>query len=327
MVGKVVALSVSDGFTIETNLDPHEQPFLHDHQIDGTPVLPGVMGIEAFAEAAQCLLPGWRVEAMEDVNFLAPFKFYRGEPRRVQVETRIHPHGDDLLAECKLIGHRSLPNQIEPQRTVHFTARVRLTKQAKSAQTGPALGTPEGHIVEAADIYRLYFHGPAYQVVEKAWWDGKRVIGQLAKHLPANHHPAELSTAMAPRLIELCFQTAGVWELGVQGRMGLPRQVHEVSLYKTPAPDDGRLFAVVTPDDSARNFRCRGSGRQRKLLPAPHGLPDGGTAQCGERGSSESLAGNDVGRCRASGVSNATRLTHDASSGCVCKSNSNALRL
>ena len=254
MVGKVVALTVSDGFTIETNLDPHEQPFLHDHQIDGTPVLPGVMGIEAFAEAAQCLLPGWRVEAMEDVNFLAPFKFYRGEPRRVQVETRIHPHGEDLLAECKLIGHRSLPNQIEPQRTVHFTARVRLTKQAESAQTGPALGTPEGHIVEAADIYRLYFHGPAYQVVEKAWWDGKRVIGQLANHLPANHHPAELSTAIAPRLIELCFQTAGVWELGVQGRMGLPRQVHEVSLYKTPAPNDGRLFAVVTPDEVHGTF-------------------------------------------------------------------------
>ena len=70
---------------------PTQQPFLHDHQIDGTPVLPGVMGIEAFAEAALCLLPGWHVEALEDVNFLAPFKFYRGEPREVRVETRIHP--------------------------------------------------------------------------------------------------------------------------------------------------------------------------------------------------------------------------------------------
>jgi hypothetical protein len=37
------------------------QPFLHDHQIEGTPVLPGVMGLEAFAEAAQCLVPGWHV--------------------------------------------------------------------------------------------------------------------------------------------------------------------------------------------------------------------------------------------------------------------------
>ena len=39
------------------------------------------MGIEAFAEAALWMLPGWHVEAIEDVNFLAPFKFYRNEPR------------------------------------------------------------------------------------------------------------------------------------------------------------------------------------------------------------------------------------------------------
>ena len=50
--------------TIETTLDPEAQPFLHDHQIDGTPVLPGVMGIEAFAEAALCMLPGWQCQRL-----------------------------------------------------------------------------------------------------------------------------------------------------------------------------------------------------------------------------------------------------------------------
>ena len=34
------------------------------------------------------------------------------------------------MADCRLIGRRSLPNQSEPQVTTHFTARVRLTKQA-----------------------------------------------------------------------------------------------------------------------------------------------------------------------------------------------------
>ena len=82
LVGKITStLSLYNGYGIETTLDPKIQPFLYDHQIDGTPVLPGVMGVEAFAEAALCLLPGWHVEAIEDVNFLAPFKFYRSEPR------------------------------------------------------------------------------------------------------------------------------------------------------------------------------------------------------------------------------------------------------
>jgi hypothetical protein len=37
---------------METMLDPTIQPFLRDHQIESTPVLLGVMGIEAFAMPA-----------------------------------------------------------------------------------------------------------------------------------------------------------------------------------------------------------------------------------------------------------------------------------
>ena len=92
MVGKIASMGVQQRpRPSRRTLDPAAQPFLHDHQIDGTPVLPGVMGIEAFAEAALCLLPGWHVEAIEDVNFLAPFKFYRNEPRTVTVEAVIYP--------------------------------------------------------------------------------------------------------------------------------------------------------------------------------------------------------------------------------------------
>ena len=195
MIGKIASIGLQHGLTIETTLRPSIQPFLHDHQIDGTPVLPGVMGIEAFAEAALWMLPGWHVAAIEDVNFLAPFKFYRNEPRTVTVETAIHPQGDTLLADCRLTGRRSLPNQAEPQVTTHFTARVRLAKQAPKAETVPAPGLPAGHIIEATDIYRLYFHGPAYQVVERAWWDGHRMVGLMARSLPANHLPSEPADA------------------------------------------------------------------------------------------------------------------------------------
>jgi NAD(P)-dependent dehydrogenase (short-subunit alcohol dehydrogenase family) len=255
MLGKIASAGLYSPLTIETTLDPKKQPFLHDHQIDGTPVLPGVMGVEAFAEAALSLLPGWHVEAVEDVNYLAPFKFYRNEPRTVTVEAVLHPVGEGIVAECRLLGQRQLPNQTEPQVTTHFTARVRLTKQATTTGEGLALGTPEGNIIESADIYRLYFHGPAYQVVERAWWDGKRIIGLMAEDLRNNHHPAELPTLMTPRLIELCFQTAGVWEMGVEGRMGLPLHIDRVSvLGRDPEQAAGRLYAVVTPNPSDGSF-------------------------------------------------------------------------
>ncbi len=249
MIGKLAALGMQSGITIETMLDPAVQPFLHDHQIDGIPLLPGVMGIEAFAEAALCLLPGWHIAAIEDVDFLAPFKFYRNEPRAVTVETIIHPQNGTLLAACRLHGYRSLPNQSEPQVTRHFTAQVRLAKQpSKAVAVAPLL--PEGHVVEAVDIYRLYFHGPAYQVVERAWWDRERMVGLMARGLPPNHMPSEPPTLMAPRLIELCFQTAGLWEMGGQGRMGLPRHIDRISSLLLPVPEteDTRFYAVVTSD-------------------------------------------------------------------------------
>jgi hypothetical protein len=211
------------------------------------------------------------------VNFLAPFKFYRSEPRPVEVEAQFHSEGEEVVADTRLIGRRTLPNQKERQVTSHFTARVRLTKQPPKPVTVPALATPAGYVVDAAEIYRLYFHGPAYQVIEKAWWDGKRIIGLMAKGLPDNHHPSELPTLMAPRLIELCFQTAGVWEMGVQGRMGLPRHIDRVSVAAFPDLEE-RVYAVVTPRadesfdaqivDAAGNLYVQLSGYRTVTLPS-----------------------------------------------------------
>ena len=136
------------------------------------------------------MLPGWHVEAVEDVNFLAPFKFYRNEPRTLTVEAMLHPSGDNVVADCRLIGQRTLPNQAEPQITTHFTGRVRLTEEADAARTcSPRRRHRNGSVVEAADIYRLYFHGPAYQVMDRAWWDGNRSSARWRRDLPDQPSP------------------------------------------------------------------------------------------------------------------------------------------
>ena len=72
--------------------------------------------------------------------------------------------------------------------------------------------------------------------------------------LPDNHHPSDQPLAIAPRLIELCFQTAGLWEMAVQHRMGLPRHVDRVWLYRAPDAAAGPLFAVVTANPAAGSF-------------------------------------------------------------------------
>ena len=59
---------------------------------------------------------------------------------------------------------------------------------------------------------------------------------------------------MAPRLIELCFQTAGLWEMGTEGRMGLPLHINRVSSLLIPESADTRLYAVVTSEQDQGSF-------------------------------------------------------------------------
>ncbi len=244
MVGQIATSPGDDGIVVVTELDPAAQPFLDHHRIEGTPVLPGVMGIEAFAEAARLLAPGFAITAIEDVAFLAPFKWYRDEPRRLEVHVRAVPDGDRVLAECRLDGRRMLPGQPE-QVTTHFTGRVVLGPTVTGLGTMAPPRSPAGAVVPPDAIYQVYFHGPAYQVLAGAWRDGEATVGALAPDLPANHAPAGGPLAAAPRLVELCFQTAGVAELAAAGSLGLPRRVRRLEV-APDATESAARWAVVT---------------------------------------------------------------------------------
>ncbi len=87
MIGRVAAAPLHGGLHIETTLDPAVQPFLYDHAPDeGTPWLPGVMATEAMAEAASLFVPDYSVAAVENVQMLGAFKFFRKEPRTLHLE-------------------------------------------------------------------------------------------------------------------------------------------------------------------------------------------------------------------------------------------------
>ncbi len=248
MTGGIAGMTAGGELRIITELDPSRQAFLHDHRIEGIPVLPGVMGMEGFAEAAHVLAPGYTVVALEDVDLLAPFKFYRDERRTLELRALVRDGGDaTLVADCELVGRRALPGQGE-QETLHFTGRALMAREAPAAPPAESPPTDGDDGVGHDAVYRVYFHGPAYQVLDRAWRDNGHVIGRLAGELPVDHEPQSTPTEFVPRLIELCFQTAGVWELGTAGRMALPTHVDRVVRY-AGADAPGRLWAVVTPRD------------------------------------------------------------------------------
>ncbi|MFG2006793.1 SDR family NAD(P)-dependent oxidoreductase [Spirillospora sp. NPDC048911] len=256
MIGTVESAGVHTGLVARTILDPARQPFLDDHRIDGTPVLPGVMGIEGFAELARLAAPGWHVTAVEDVAFLAPLKFYRDEPRTLTLTAVVGPDGADLVARCTLSAERALHGSDEPQRTVHFTGSVRLTEHAPDPEQEDPVQDGET-VVHKEDVYDLYFHGPAFQVVFAAWRHGEGAAARMAGDLPAVTDQDEPHLTLSPRLVELCFQAAGLWEAGSHGRLALPHRVGRIRMFRIGLP--GPLHARIVPrpgDPEQLGFDC-----------------------------------------------------------------------
>ena len=141
MVGKIAGMGAAEW--------PHDR----DHARPDDSTVPARSSNRRHAGAARshghrgvcrsCALPASRLACRGDRR--------RKFPGAVQVLPQRAAHsdgrgshlirsGDALVADCRLIGRRSLPNQAEPQVTTHFTARVRLTKQPPEAVTVPAAG-------------------------------------------------------------------------------------------------------------------------------------------------------------------------------------------
>lgn len=265
----VVAMGIHEGLRVETTLDPREQPFLYDHKIGGTSVLPGVMGIEGFGEIAKALFPDWHLKGIESVDFLAPFKFFRDEPRTLTLTAQFETDGDDLLAHCKLDGARTIMGNEEV--TTHFTASVRLAAEPVEHDRSQAPPSAVSTTVNDDAIYQVYFHGPAYQVLDQAWRDNGMVVGRMRAELPVNHQPPELPVLTEPRLVELCFQTAGVWQIGTTGRMGLPQHIDRVTIVQQPGEVEGHLHAVVTPNDDGSAYDAYVTDEAGNLYVTLHG--------------------------------------------------------
>ena len=104
----------------------------------------------------------------------------------------------------------------------------------------------------------MYFHGPAYRVIERAAVEGDGVVALMASGLPPNAKPAQAEALVAPRLLELCFQAAGLWLLAKKQTMGLPTALERAAVYrKEDAAGEKRLYVTVEVREGGEAFDAR----------------------------------------------------------------------
>ena len=250
----------------QNEFDPTKETFLKDHAMNGIPILPGVVGIYGFKKTALRIAEKisapdteYRVACMEDINFLIPMKFYRDKKKTVTWKAQGISRAGHIVINVSLESDLMFVNR-PPEHVIHFTAAVRLTtdKAAASAAKRPTERLSKGS-VDAKTIYQLYFHGPAFQVLDSVQRSGDTIIGRAAKDLkPLILDGGEQS--VIPMLIELCFQTAGVYQAGSSGILALPRSIQTLSVYDEDPKDLKDLYAEVScgnPDDIHAEYDAR----------------------------------------------------------------------
>ncbi len=259
MFSHLVGCDKRDGIHLEASLDPNELDYLRDHAIGGVPVLPGVIGIQGFSTAARHIASvlaggrkGFEVSRLEDIRFLSPFKFYDNKPRTIEWHALPVLQGEDLVVRVTLESDiRRVDGHTD--HTLHFSGLVYLAQKApgrKTTATLPKWGKKKA--VTSEEIYKLYFHGPAFQVLDAAQSSREDVLGRFNKRVVAESGGTK-SPLATPMLIELCFQTAGLWEAGATGTLALPSSVGSISVY--PQPLNGvPIYAEVTPRECGQNL-------------------------------------------------------------------------
>ena len=192
MVGKITGLGISQRLDHRDHSRPSSSTVpvrSSDRRHAGAARSHGHRGIR---RGRACMLPGWRVEAVEDVNFLAPFKFYRNEPRTVTDQSR------DSSARRRLGGRLPFdwqPDASQPGRTASDDA----LHGSRAAHRQPCRS---GSLSGAARTHRTRSSKPPTSIALLPWAGlsgagtgmvGWRVasIGQMAKGLPDNHHPSD----------------------------------------------------------------------------------------------------------------------------------------
>jgi hypothetical protein len=240
MFSHLVGFDANTGIRLEAEIDPEETTYLLDHAINGVPVLPGVMGIEGFSVASKHISSvlasangGFEVERLENIQFLAPFKFYDNKPRTIIWNAVAYRVSEGLKVEVRLESDITRHGG-KVEHTLHFKGNVFL---AANMPVSEVVAIPpkwmKKQSVKAEDIYKIYFHGPSFQVLHAAQLSEGKILGEFNKNLGGifADEPELLST---PLLIELCFQTAGLVEASVTGMLALPQSIGTLKIYKQP---------------------------------------------------------------------------------------------
>jgi len=231
--GTSPALRERETWEREYLLDPTEDVYLLDHQIDGKPVFPLAMAMELMAEAAQSGWPDRRVVALQAVNVLRGIVL-TGGPTRIGISARVRTQA---APTGELPIDVTLANPHDER--VHYRATVLLGVASvlpRVALPGPQTALKPFPLGATEAYDRWLFQGPAFQgIVSIDGISAEGILATLRASAPREclrRRPAE-DWLIDPVVMDSAFQMAILWA--------------RFHLDMTPLPSGFRMYHCVAP--------------------------------------------------------------------------------
>ncbi|MDQ5909860.1 MAG: Carrier protein, partial [Pseudomonadota bacterium] len=232
------ALRFSSRFTTEL-------PFLRDHQVNGTAILPGVCYLEMACAAARASRPGTVVRGLAKIAFTRPL-LVADEP--VTAVLNLEADGETLRFTVQS-GSAAAPP--------HCRGELRLGEAVDAAVPRLDLAEVRRRATRQFDrtaLYALFTRagvvcGPYCQGVGELWLGENEALAEL--RLPPGEASALRHYTLHPTLLDGAFQTAMAWLAAQPGRADqvlVPCTVAEVEIL---GPLDASAFAYVQCRDAA----------------------------------------------------------------------------
>jgi malonyl CoA-acyl carrier protein transacylase len=227
-IEKIEQNSKTEGFKAKKRLSVESDKYMADHSINGTPLLPGVMGLEIFAETVAAYTGNLPLK-LKSVGFKLPVKLIKNKPVDLDISA---VRDDKNIIRMKISSDFINPKGVKMGDTrEHFFAEFDFSSVSFKSLELPKIKDKFKYKSDKETIYKTYFHGPSFQVLDGIISvDRNSVVGVFKKPMARLLGDKDFKYYFHPMIIEAMFQTSGWRDLYMDNKMTLPDSINEVSI-------------------------------------------------------------------------------------------------
>ncbi|MET8542622.1 type I polyketide synthase [Kitasatospora sp. NPDC004799] len=249
LLGAAVSLAESDGFLFTGRLSLATHPWLADHTIMGSVLLPGTAFVELALHAGDQVACG----RLDELTLEAPLVL----PERGGVVLQLAVEAQDGSGRRQLTIHARPADAFDDQPWTRHATGV-LSAEEPTAAADLAVWPPQGaERAELADLYerfaaRGFAYGPVFQGLRAAWVRGDEVFGEVTlPGEPADEgsayglHPAVLDAALHGSFLRHADDADGRLPFSWTGVSLHATGASSVRVHLAPAGADGTAVTVA----------------------------------------------------------------------------------